>query len=372
MLRNADCSPQALMEQQAHARRLPHAPFLLLRPAYCYLNLILRSPSCPSLVEMQRILHLLSAILLVLGAVVARAAPASAASSDAVASATAAAAGGATDSADLQKQMDRIFDSLVQRTFAPERQDHAEMYYKTRFFTAHLQARMRYIISQYDVEDATKSAATEHGAQTETETESSSASAVHESSDASESGASSESSGEASESSSLDDTSSDSEAKGGIDAEGAGASSSASASSTADATTATTLSSTLQSPTPSPSLAASRSLDKRNSEDSDAKDMALTQSEADQLNEIMKEMWLVSRKMYQQTGCLSYDLSLCNGQASKSLKLTKGEKAALREWESRLSKPVVAGKKLSRDEAEQIRGLMKGIQAVLLGGNASQ
>ncbi|KAJ2851663.1 hypothetical protein GGI22_005248, partial [Coemansia erecta] len=45
----------------------------------------------------------------------------------------------------------RILTLLVEHTFDPQTRGHAELYYKTRFFAAHLQARVRYIESQYEL-----------------------------------------------------------------------------------------------------------------------------------------------------------------------------------------------------------------------------
>ncbi|KAJ2726554.1 hypothetical protein GGI07_000496 [Coemansia sp. Benny D115] len=161
--------------------------------------------------------------------------------------------------------MDRIFTTLVQSTFGPQHLDHADTYYKTRFFTAHLQARMRLISSGQ------------------------SASKVE----------------------------------------------------MADA-----------------------------SLESNEKSLELSQSEADQLNAIMREMWLASRKLFQSRGCLSYDLTLCNGQ-SKGVKYSESEKQAMAEWQKRLSTPVVAGKALDRKEAKEIGNLMKNIHTVLLANNTT-
>ncbi|KAJ1723333.1 hypothetical protein LPJ53_002332 [Coemansia erecta] len=163
---------------------------------------------------------------------------------------------------DISESMDRIFTTLVEHTFGPQHLDHADLYYKTRFFTSHMQARMRFI-----------------AAQSETESE-----------------------------------------------------------------------------------------DNANSgESNDEKTLSLTQPEAEQLNSIMKEMWLASRKLYQNWGCLSYDLTLCSGKsASKSSKFSDTDKEAMVEWEKRLATPFVAGKRVTKDQAEDIRGLMQQINTVLL------
>ncbi|KAJ1935442.1 hypothetical protein FBU59_005386 [Linderina macrospora] len=199
----------------------------------------------------------------------------------------------AQETEDLEKAMGSMFNTLALRTFAPERQDHQELYYKTRFFTAHLQARMRYIVATYD-EQASEAAAAE-----EQSSESDGSSAIAN------------------------------------DVEHA----------------------SVQRRADSP---------KETPKESTKDPLYLTKSEAEQLNEIKKEMWLVSRKMYQQAGCMTYDLSLCNSMESKGLKLSKTEKQALMEWEQRLSEPAVADKVLTRDEAEGIRAMMKAIQSVLL------
>ncbi|KAJ2360238.1 hypothetical protein IW150_007556, partial [Coemansia sp. RSA 2607] len=44
---------------------------------------------------------------------------------------------------DINESMDRIFTTLVEHTFGPQHLDHADLYYKTRFFASHMQARMR-------------------------------------------------------------------------------------------------------------------------------------------------------------------------------------------------------------------------------------
>ncbi|KAJ1952850.1 hypothetical protein EC988_003330 [Linderina pennispora] len=198
----------------------------------------------------------------------------------------------AQEAEDLEKAVTSMFSTLALRTFAPERQDHQELYYKTRFFTAHLQARMRYIVSTYDA-SASEAAAEEQ---------------------------SSDSSGN---------------------------------SRVANDVESTSVQHHEDSPKETPSVSTKDPL-------------FLTQSEADQLNGIKKEMWLVSRKMYQQAGCMTYDISLCNSMESKGLKLSTTEKQALMEWEQRLSDPAVANKVLTRDEAQGIRDMMRAIQAVLL------
>ncbi|KAJ2811864.1 hypothetical protein H4S07_001787 [Coemansia furcata] len=175
------------------------------------------------------------------------------------------------ESADTDQSMDRILSSLVQHAFGPQHEDHAELYYRARFFTARLTARMQYIVAQQDQ---------------------SSHDAV------------------------------------------------ASPSSTASATTA----------------------------HGDDTSLGLTQAEVDELNSIRMEMWLASRKLYQSWGCLSYDLTLCNGESGKTggSKPSKSERAAMTEWEKRLSAPFVASKRLPKQKAEEIRNLMQGIQSVLL------
>ncbi|KAJ1899852.1 hypothetical protein LPJ66_001855 [Kickxella alabastrina] len=183
-----------------------------------------------------------------------------------------------SDSAEVSQAMDRIFTTLVQRTFGPRSLDHAEIYYKTRFFTSHMQARMRYISSQQDL-------------------------VINNDEDV------------------------------------------ISSSNKADTDVA--------------------------GNESDDKELMLSKSEAEQLNSIMQEMWLASRKLYQSSGCLSYDLTLCNGQSStKGSKFSDTERLAMAEWEKRLSTPFVAGKKLPKTEAEEIRRLMANIHAVLLENSA--
>ncbi|KAJ2372439.1 hypothetical protein GGI05_007633, partial [Coemansia sp. RSA 2603] len=49
---------------------------------------------------------------------------------------------------DINESMDRIFTTLVEHTFGPQHLDHADLYYKTRFFASHMQARMRFIATQ--------------------------------------------------------------------------------------------------------------------------------------------------------------------------------------------------------------------------------
>ncbi|KAJ1758315.1 hypothetical protein LPJ69_004114 [Coemansia sp. RSA 1752] len=139
----------------------------------------------------------------------------------------------------------RTFALLVDHAFGPATSSHASQYYKTRFFTAHLQSRMQYIVSQYT-----------------------------------------------------------------------------------------------------------------------ASDKKLTQTEADQLNSVAQEISRVARKLYHSTGCLSYDLTLCDG-AGKGLKQSEGERVAIKEWEAEMNTPFEA-KVLSRDEAKNIRDLTKNIQGVLL------
>ncbi|KAJ2416556.1 hypothetical protein GGF41_005486 [Coemansia sp. RSA 2531] len=173
------------------------------------------------------------------------------------------------DSADADQSMDRILATLVQHAFGPQHEDHAELYYRTRFFTARLTARMQYIVAQQDSHDAA-----------------------------------------------------------------------ASPSSTVSATSA----------------------------HGDDASLGLTQAEVDQLNSIRMDMWLASRKLYQSWGCLSYDLTLCNGESGKigGTKPSKSERAAMTKWEKRLSTPFVVSKRLPRQEAEEIRNLTQGIQTVLL------
>ncbi|KAJ1798901.1 hypothetical protein LPJ59_002196 [Coemansia sp. RSA 2399] len=177
--------------------------------------------------------------------------------------------------ANSTKEMDdsrqRILTLLVEHTFDPQTRGHAELYYKTRFFAAHLQARVRYIESQHELK--------------------------------------------------VDGTA----AKD-------------------DSAKATTDESEL---------------------------MGLTRAEADDLNSIMREMWLASRKLYQNWGCLSYDLTLCNGQTSKGRKLTDNEKTAMVEWEKRLSTPFAASGRMSKEDAEEIHGLTKNILAVLLSADSA-
>ncbi|KAJ2778445.1 hypothetical protein GGI15_004175 [Coemansia interrupta] len=174
---------------------------------------------------------------------------------------------GNSNTTDISESMDRIFTTLVEHTFGPQHLDHADLYYKTRFFASHMQARMRFIATQ-----------------TEAESE-----------DNADSG---DSHGE--------------------------------------------------------------------------KTLSLTQPEAEQLNSIMKEMWLASRKLYQSWGCMSYDLTLCSGKSSsKSSKFSDADKEAMVEWEKRLATPFVAGKRIQKDQAEDIRGLMQQIHTVLLAHTAS-
>ncbi|KAJ2553140.1 hypothetical protein EV175_003041, partial [Coemansia sp. RSA 1933] len=94
-------------------------------------------------------------------------------------------------------------------------------------------------------------------------------------------------------------------------------------------------------------------------------------AEADDLNSTMREMWLASRKLYQNWGCLSYDLTLCNGQTSKGHKLTDIEKTAMIEWEKRLSTPFAASKNMSKEDASEIHDLTRNILAVLLSADSA-
>ncbi|KAJ2159287.1 hypothetical protein GGF46_003123 [Coemansia sp. RSA 552] len=168
---------------------------------------------------------------------------------------TAAGAPRAAEGSGDKQAMTEVFDSLVGHAFGPGNVDHADIYYRTRFFTAHMQSRMRFIMTQYD--DQSSAARSE--------------------------------------------------------------------------------------------------------------DLALTQSEADQLNEVAQELWLASRKLYQSWGCLSYDLTLCSGAtASKGTKLTEGQRSAMAAWERRLETQFAPKKALSRDEANEIHDLAKEIQTVLL------
>ncbi|KAJ1992497.1 hypothetical protein GGI25_000170 [Coemansia spiralis] len=172
---------------------------------------------------------------------------------------------------ELDEAMRRIFTMLVEHTFNPQTRGHADLYYKTRFFTAHMQARMHYIESQHELL--------------------------------------------------IQDTANKINSTSGI----------------AD----------------------------------ESESMGMSQAEAEDLNSIMREMWLASRKLYQNWGCLSYDLTLCNGQMSKGRRLTDSEKTAMVEWEKRLSTPFAATKLLSKDEAEEIHSLAKGILSVLLSADSA-
>ncbi|KAJ2004927.1 hypothetical protein GGI04_002355 [Coemansia thaxteri] len=177
----------------------------------------------------------------------------------------------ASNVADAELAEKRILTLLVQNAFRYQQEGHADLYHQTRFFTARMQARMRYIAAQPDSEgDAPSSMApTNTGGLT-----------------------------------------------GGVEND-------------------TTL--------------------------------ELAQAEVDQLNSIMTEMLLASRKLYQSWGCLSYDLTLCSGQiATGGPKLTSSQKAAMAKWEKRLSTPFVARKRLAKGEAEEIHSLVQGIQSVLL------
>ncbi|KAJ2582695.1 hypothetical protein GGH95_001395 [Coemansia sp. RSA 1836] len=166
------------------------------------------------------------------------------------------------DSAESAQAMDRMLSTLVQHAFGPQHEDHADLYYRTRFFTARLTARMQYIVQQSPQDAAAPGAKVL-----------------------------------------VDD-----------------------------------------------------------------KLMELTQAEANELNSIRTDMWLASRKLYQSWGCLSYDLTLCNGESTKAggPKPSKHEKAAMLSWEKRLSAPFAARKRLPREEAEEIRSLVQGIQSALL------
>ncbi|KAJ1667317.1 hypothetical protein IW140_001948 [Coemansia sp. RSA 1813] len=181
------------------------------------------------------------------------------------------AAPSANSTQEMNDSKQRIFTLLVEHTFDPQTRGHAELYYKTRFFAAHLQARMRYIESQHELEvDGTVE---------------------------------------------KDDT-----VKPSTD---------------------------------------------------ESEQMGLTQAEAEDLNSIMREMWLASRKLYQNWGCLSYDLTICNGQISKGRKLTDSEKAAMIEWEKRLSTPFEASTNMSKEDAGEVHDLTKGILAVLLSADSA-
>ncbi|KAJ1840655.1 hypothetical protein LPJ70_004556 [Coemansia sp. RSA 2708] len=142
----------------------------------------------------------------------------------------------------------QIFGALVEHAFGPATAGQATSYYKTRFFTAQLQSRMRYIVSQYDEDNI---------------------------------------------------------------------------------------------------------------------DKALTQSDADQLNAVVREMWRAAHKLERSAGCLSYDLTLCNGDSAKGQKLSDDERKAMEEWEQTLGGSFSA-KQLSKDEAQKIHELVKDIQRVLL------
>ncbi|KAJ2780432.1 hypothetical protein H4R18_003451 [Coemansia javaensis] len=102
---------------------------------------------------------------------------------------------------------------------------------------------------------------------------------------------------------------------------------------------------------------------------------ALSQDDAAQLNEMVEEMWLASRRLHQSWGCMSYDLALCDGGAAKAAKggpaAGPGEQAALAEWEGRLGRRFTAGRALSRSDAEAIHSLAKGVQDVLLSDAAA-
>ncbi|KAJ1727781.1 hypothetical protein LPJ61_004395, partial [Coemansia biformis] len=156
-------------------------------------------------------------------------------------------------------EADRIFTTLVTHAFGPDTTGREELYYKTRFFTARLQARMRYLLSQSDLKD---------------------------------------------------------DGTGGRQA------------------------------------------------------LSLSQDDTAQLNEVVGEMWLASRKLYQSWGCLSYDLTLCDGRAATGAKIAPGDKEAMAKWEHRLGVQFAADKTLTRGEAEGILGLAKGIQDVLLASPA--
>ncbi|KAJ2347020.1 hypothetical protein IWW50_005285 [Coemansia erecta] len=140
---------------------------------------------------------------------------------------------------------DHVFKLLVEHAFGPATKSHASSYYQTRFFTARLQSRMSYIISQYDESDK-----------------------------------------------------------------------------------------------------------------------SLSQSEADQLNLVAGEINRAAHKMFQSKGCLSYDLTLCDGKA-RGQKQSEGERVAVEKWIHKLDSPFEA-RVLSRDEASEIHTLARDIQDVLL------
>ncbi|KAJ2455186.1 hypothetical protein EV183_000921 [Coemansia sp. RSA 2336] len=140
----------------------------------------------------------------------------------------------------------QVFDALVEHTFGPATSGHASEYYKTRFFTAHLQSQMRLLVSQYDTSE----------------------------------------------------------------------------------------------------------------------ERSLSDSDAKQLNTLVQEMWRAARKLYHSEGCLSYDLTLCNGRGGK-LKLSEQEREALEEWEEELSTKYSA-KELTKEEAVKLHQMASDIQRVLL------
>ncbi|KAJ2773633.1 hypothetical protein IWQ57_001210 [Coemansia nantahalensis] len=98
----------------------------------------------------------------------------------------------------------------------------------------------------------------------------------------------------------------------------------------------------------------------------DAQAIALSPDDATQLNEVVGEMWLAARRLYQSWGCLSYDLALCDGQADRGPKVAPATRDAMARWEARLGTQFAAGKRLSRREAEDIHALARDIQASLL------
>ncbi|KAJ2532594.1 hypothetical protein EV175_007143, partial [Coemansia sp. RSA 1933] len=74
-------------------------------------------------------------------------------------------AASANSTKELDDSRQRIFTLLVKHTFDPQTRGHAELYYKTRFFAAHLQARMRYIQSQHKLTMDTATPSTDESEQ---------------------------------------------------------------------------------------------------------------------------------------------------------------------------------------------------------------
>ncbi|KAJ2693459.1 hypothetical protein H4R19_006010 [Coemansia spiralis] len=107
-------------------------------------------------------------------------------------------------------------------------------------------------------------------------------------------------------------------------------------------------------------------LEQQQQEQSRTEAIALSRDDAAQLNEIVGEIWLASRKLYQSWGCLSYDLTLCDGHGAKGPKIAAADREAMAKWEARLGGQFAAGKPLSRSEAEDIYALARDTQAVLL------